>query len=155
MEYSLPVKEEDFQRAVSDPRAHHGKTEHAIDFTLPEGTPILAAADGVVRDMYMDSDEGGTDDKFRENINKYTNRITIRHNDGELSQYGHLKYKSQKVEVGDKVRKGDIIAFSGSTGYVTQPHLHFQVITVLDKNGERDWESLEINWDEPLEVLRR
>lgn len=156
--YSLPVRDSDFLVAHSDSRVHRvdNKLEHAVDFPLPEGTPILATADGVITAVYMESTEGGMDEKFISNVNLYTNRICIKHSDFESSWSAHLLYKSEKVKVGDIVKRGDIIALSGNTGFSTTPHLHFHVQTdVVNEQGEYTWTTLEINWDKPFEIFRK
>ena len=47
------------------------------------------------------------------------------HPDGTFASYAHIKKNSVKLNVGDKVKKGDIIAASGNTGWTNGPHLHF------------------------------
>lgn len=153
--YSLPIRQEDFRSAISDPRAHKpgGKLEHAVDFDLPEGTPILAAADGTVKSTYTESSEGGVEDKFRQNINLYTNRICIQHANNEFSEYAHLKHDGTVVSVGDTVKRGDVIGYSGNTGLSTELHLHFHVMRIIQKDGQRDWETLDIMWDKQFDIL--
>ena len=66
------------------------------------------------------------------------NYIVIDHYNGEFSFYGHLSEGSIKVEVGEKVNKGDIIAKVGNTGHSTEPHLHFHLMdskNILEANG--------------------
>jgi murein DD-endopeptidase MepM/ murein hydrolase activator NlpD len=99
-----------------------GRT-HAIDFTMDVGTPICAARDGVVLEVKEDSDKSGKTYKYQE----YGNYIIIYHEDGTMANYFHIKKKGSKVEVGDKVKAGQVIALSGNTGWSSGPHLHFQV----------------------------
>jgi len=99
-----------------------GRT-HAIDFTMDVGTPICAARDGIVIDVKEDSNKHGKTYKYQE----YGNYIIIYHTDGTMANYFHLKKNGSKVEVGDKVVAGQLIALSGNTGWSSGPHLHFQV----------------------------
>lgn len=151
--YKLPVRKVDFVQALSDPKIHNGKTEYAVDFDLSVGTPIIAAQSGQVTEVYMESDEGGEDEKYLNNINKYTNRITIKHAENEYSQYAHLQHDSAEVKEGDEVKVGQVIAHSGNTGFSTQPHLHFHVMQIIEVENEKDWESLEIRWKSNFDIL--
>ena len=54
------------------------------------------------------------------------NLVAVAHSDGTMASYGHLR-RGLRVSVGDTVRVGDLLGFSGATGYVGQPHLHFHV----------------------------
>jgi murein DD-endopeptidase MepM/ murein hydrolase activator NlpD len=94
-----------------------GRMHAGIDIAADVGTPIMAAADGVVE--YSDWNSGG-----------YGNLVEIRHADGSMTRYGHLN--RSLVEVGQKVKQGEQIAEMGSTGYSTGPHLHFEVHTASD-----------------------
>ena len=144
--YSLPIKKKDFSFAISDKRAHYGCLKHAVDFPLKEGTKILAAADGVVIDVVDNFDEGGDDPKYADNLNY----ITLEHPHEEVSQCSHLKYKGSLVKIGDKVKKGDVIGFSGNTGYSTEPHLHFMVTIGPDA----DWKTIKPTFDEEFKIER-
>ena len=99
--------------------SHSGRSGFAYDFGIDLGTPILAAASGVV--SYVHSGEtacGGRELKNSANV------VTIDHRDGSSTQYGHLGAIS--VEVGDVVEVGQEIALSGNSGYTgCMPHLHF------------------------------
>lgn len=148
--YTLPCKKENLISVISDPKAHFAHFKHAIDFTLPEGCDVLAAQDGIVVDVKVDSERGGDDPKYN-NI-KYLNYITLKHKNGEFSQYGHLKYKGSMVKLGQKVKKGQQIALSGNTGYSTTPHLHFQVFK-LNKT-KIGWETLEIRFKQKFRVVK-
>jgi murein DD-endopeptidase MepM/ murein hydrolase activator NlpD len=107
----------------------HGKYSHtggdcfSIDFKMPEGTPVLAAREGVVVGVKDDSDIGGSDKKFEWDANY----VLIRHNDGTLGHYVHLQKNGVKVKIGQSVITGETIALSGNTGHSTGPHLHFAV----------------------------
>ncbi len=82
-----------------------------LDFAIPSGTPIVAAADGeIIRSDYNKS---------------YGNVIEIKHNNTYSTVYAHNAKLISKV--GDKVKKGDMIALSGNTGLSTGPHLHFEI----------------------------
>lgn len=106
---------------------HHNEREraYAIDFDAPEVTPIHAARDGVVLLAEERFHLGGFGD--REYFSNRANHVVIRHRDGMLAQYGHLKHQGVTVAVGQSVRAGDLIGFAGSTGLSDGPHLHFAV----------------------------
>ncbi len=148
--YCLPFKKKDLISASSDPRAHFAHFKHAIDFSLPEGSELLAVADGEVVDLKIDSRKGGYDPKY--NGDKYLNYLTLKHANGEYSQYCHLKYNGSLVKIGDKVKKGQVIALSGNTGFSTEPHLHFHIFILTDK--KIDWETIPINFEEEIKVDR-
>ncbi|MBP6431032.1 MAG: M23 family metallopeptidase [Ferruginibacter sp.] len=76
-----------------------------------------------------DSDEGGILPKYK---NK-ANYIIIKHVDGSYGCYWHLKQNGVVIKKG-KVQKGDLIGYSGNTGFSLQPHLHFAVKKVLNYN---------------------
>ncbi|MFK7889115.1 MAG: M23 family metallopeptidase [Gammaproteobacteria bacterium] len=96
---------------------------YAIDFGLPDGTPIYAARGGTVFDVAYDSFTGGTteQDKAKANL------VRIVHDDGTMAVYAHLAWNAIRVRPGEKVERGEFIAKSGNTGFSTGPHLHFSV----------------------------
>ncbi len=106
---------------------HQGPGRFALDFSLPEGTPVHAARAGQVIWTEERFSEGGIEDRFKGK----DNRVEIMHNDGSIALYGHLKYRGVLVQPGQKVAVGQILGYSGSTGYSGGPHLHFQVHRVL------------------------
>ncbi len=83
-----------------------------IDFAMPAGTPIHAAAAGTV----VKADDAG---------DGYGNSVFIDHHNGYLTHYAHQSRLI--VSVGDRVSAGQVIGYEGSTGDSTGPHLHFEV----------------------------
>ena len=110
--------------------SHHGGNRFAIDWALPEGTAVHAARGGLVVKVKDDSNRGGGNVSF----DKYNNYVLIRHSDGTLGQYCHLKKGGMTVREGDIVNDGDVIARSGNTGFSSGPHLHFSVYKM--RNGK-------------------
>jgi murein DD-endopeptidase MepM/ murein hydrolase activator NlpD len=108
--------------------SHHGSNKYAIDWELPDGTPVHAARGGLVVKVKDDSNRGGRDIKY----DRYNNYVLIRHSDGTLGQYCHLKKRGVVVNEGDVVNDGDLIAHSGNTGFSSGPHLHFSVYKMKD-----------------------
>lgn len=95
---------------------------HGIDFAAREGTPVLATADGVV--------------EFAGEHEAFGFLITIDHGNGFKTSYGHNSLLL--VRSGEKIRRGDRIAYSGNTGLSTAPHLHYEVIengVAIDPTG--------------------
>jgi len=148
--YRIPVKKKDLGLAISGPNAHNGFLQYAIDFLVPMGTEIVAACDGKVIDVKMDSNEGGLDKKYLGN--KYLNFITIEHEYKECSQYAHLKYRGACVKKGQTVKAGEVIGFSGNTGFTSAPHLHFHVC--IGNDSEIGWETLEVQFSAQIKVIR-
>ncbi|WP_319519692.1 peptidoglycan DD-metalloendopeptidase family protein [uncultured Martelella sp.] len=83
-----------------------------IDISVPQGTPIKAAENGVV--VYAD-----------DGLSDYGNAILIRHDDGRVTVYGYAEELT--VKRGDSVQRGQTIATSGMTGKATRPMVHFEV----------------------------
>lgn len=106
--------------------SHKGLSAYAIDFPLPQGTPIYAAREGIVVGAEVSNTIGGASPEYRQ----YANYVIVEHNDGTMGNYYHLKQGGTAVRIGDKVTKGQLIAYSGNTGYTTAPHLHFSVSKV-------------------------
>ena len=113
-----PVSNKDLSRIASgfgyriDPVYKTVKMHAGLDFAAPQGTPIYATADGVVR---LAGNTG----------NGYGNHIIINHGYGYETLYGH-QYRI-KAKVGQKVKRGELIGWVGSTGKSTGPHLHYEV----------------------------
>ena len=113
-----PVSNKDLSRVASGygmridpvygtPRMHKG-----LDFTAPQGTPIYATGDGTV--VVAERADGG-----------YGNHVEINHGYGYQTLYGHMV--RIKVARGQKVKRGEVIGWVGSTGKSTGPHCHYEV----------------------------
>ena len=119
-----PVRNEDLTRMASgygyrtDPFTKARKFHYGMDFTAPRGTPVYASGDGVV--IRADATAAG-----------YGRHIRIEHGYGYESLYAHL-YK-YNVRVGQRVKRGDLIGFVGSTGRSEAPHLHYEIFKDGDK----------------------
>ena len=104
--------------------SHRGR--FAIDWTMPEGTPVHAAREGVVVAVCDSNRVGGIDEALRERANY----VLVAHADGTIASYVHLRERGALVRVGDRVQRGQRIGLSGATGYASGPHLHFEVFTL-------------------------
>ncbi|MCB0463500.1 MAG: peptidoglycan DD-metalloendopeptidase family protein [Flavobacteriaceae bacterium] len=119
-----PVRNENLTRMASgygyrtDPFTKARKFHFGMDFTAPRGTPVYATGNGIVK--RADNTASG-----------YGNHIRIDHGYGYVSLYAHL-YK-YNVRVNQRVKRGDLIGYVGSTGRSEAPHLHYEVF----KDDER------------------
>ncbi|MEP7374492.1 MAG: M23 family metallopeptidase [Chitinophagaceae bacterium] len=104
----------------------------ALDFKMKRGTKICAVRDGVVVRLKEDGDRGGLKKKYR----PYGNYVIIQHADSSRAGYWHLQKDGVLVNLGDTVKKGQVIALSGKTGYTFTPHLHF---LVWSSDANRQW----------------
>ncbi|MHB0971651.1 MAG: M23 family metallopeptidase [Thermoanaerobaculia bacterium] len=116
------VKREALADHFNDARG--GRKHHAIDIAAPRGTPVIAAADGTIRKLFL-SNAGG---------------ITIYEADPSnqwIYYYAHLDRYAHGLAEGKEVRRGDVIGFVGTTGNAppNAPHLHF-AIERLPASGE-------------------
>jgi murein DD-endopeptidase MepM/ murein hydrolase activator NlpD len=117
-----PVSNKDLSRMASgfgyriDPVYKTTKMHAGLDFAAPQGTPIYATADGII--------------KLAGNMgNGFGNHVVIDHAFSYETLYGHMV--RVKVRAGQKIRRGEVIGWVGSTGKSTGPHLHYEV----HKNG--------------------
>lgn len=110
--------------------AYKGKGHNGVDFQATQGTRVKAALDGTV------VGEGDTDKVCKgASFGKW---VLIRHNNGLSTLYAHLSLI--KVFEGKTVKTGDVIGYSGNTGYSTGPHLHFtlyatQGVQIMDRQS--------------------
>lgn len=120
----MPVRNEDLRRMASgygwrtDPFTKVRKFHYGMDFSAPRGTPVYATGDGKV--IRADNRSSG-----------YGRHIRIDHGYGYTSLYAHL-YK-YNVRRGERVQRGDLIGYVGSTGRSQAPHLHYEIF----KDGDR------------------
>lgn len=140
--YQKPVK--NYYKIRLDSPAHKGNLENAVDFLCDEGTPIYAALSGKVVFVKRDSSIGGPDKKYWND----GNRIVIRHKNDEHTAYEHLKFHGSTVKVGQSVRKGQLIGYSGNTGFTFKPHLHFEVFKFTGPDKTKDFQTLKIKFKE-------
>ena len=103
--------------------SHTGLEHYAVDFDMPEGTPVHAARGGIVARVEESHDIGCWED----GCGRYANYIVILHEDGTTGEYYHLQRDGALVETGERVAAGAPIGLSGNTGHTTMPHLHFAV----------------------------
>ncbi|MCE3229828.1 MAG: family metallopeptidase [Bacteroidetes bacterium] len=121
----MPINQKDLAHAVTSGfgwRTHPiYKTQEfhpGMDFAAEQGTPIYATGDGVV--------------ERADNLAQgYGNHVVINHGFGYQTLYGHMS--RIKAKVGQKVLRGELIGYVGSTGLSTAPHVHYEVIKNLEK----------------------
>ena len=131
--YCLPYAPNNTFRVsqVEGGKTHKGDHWYAYDFEMPIGTGIHAAQGGHVIMVVDHYHEKAQTDEYK----KKGNFIMIYHNNGTMSMYAHLDKAGRNVEVGQTIRTGDLIGYSGNTGYSSGPHLHFEVFHLL-KSGK-------------------
>lgn len=95
----------------NDPLTGEVKEHNGIDIAVVIGTPVCSTANGVVTEA--------------RNSPSFGNVVKLRHSDGFVTIYAHNSQLT--VKEGDYVLKGDVVAYSGNTGYSTGPHLHYEI----------------------------
>jgi murein DD-endopeptidase MepM/ murein hydrolase activator NlpD len=96
------------------PMLHISENHTGVDWAAPMGTPIYAAGNGTIGEIGL---KGG-----------YGKYVRIRHANGYETAYGHMTAFARGLEVGSRVRQGQIIGFVGSTGLSTGSHVHFEIL---------------------------
>lgn len=121
-------------QAAGGPLSSHttSDSQYAVDIGMPEGTPVIAARDGLVIDTEANQIYGGRSPDLMDKANA----VRIQHRDGTIAVYAHLMHGGVNVRPGQRVKAGTQIGLAGSTGYSSGPHLHFAVQTVL-RSGAR------------------
>lgn len=113
-----PVSNRDLDKIASgfgmriDPVYGTPKMHKGLDFTAPQGTPVYATGNGTVTEASFSA--GG-----------FGNHVIINHGYGYKTLYGHMV--RMKVREGQKVKRGELIGWVGSTGKSTGPHCHYEV----------------------------
>lgn len=114
----MPISNKDLTRTASGfgwrihPIYKIKKFHEGMDFTAPTGTEIYATGDGVV-------------EKVKNSLRGYGKHVIINHDFGYKTLYAHLN--DFNVRRGQRVKRGDVIGYVGSTGLSTAPHLHYEV----------------------------
>lgn len=98
---------------------------YSLDFSHKSGTEVLAARSGKVIITKSDSNQSC----LTKDCAKFNNKVIILHDDGTFAEYLHLKKDGIAVHKGDDVKQGQLIGYSGNTGWSKGPHLHFSVFT--------------------------
>jgi len=96
------------------PLLHYMKMHTGVDWAAPYGTPIFAAGNGSIDEIGV---KGG-----------YGKYVRVRHANGYQTAYGHMTAFARGLNVGSKVRQGQVIGFVGSTGLSTGAHVHFEIL---------------------------
>ncbi|MBL8213455.1 MAG: peptidoglycan DD-metalloendopeptidase family protein [Bryobacterales bacterium] len=121
--YRLPFPAQE-QWVITQPPnggySHWGRTQHAYDLAPRQGGCVVAMRGGIA--ITRDLGYGQTP-----RLRIFGNYITIQHDDGEYSHYGHLRSRSFKVRDGERVEQGQALALVGNSGYSFGTHLHVQV----------------------------
>jgi murein DD-endopeptidase MepM/ murein hydrolase activator NlpD len=115
----FPLKDKDINRISSGfgwrthPITKENHVHAGIDLSAPEGSPIYATGDGII--------------ERADNLAQgYGNHVVINHGYGYQTLYGHMT--KWAVRQGQKIKRGDLVGYVGSTGLSTSPHLHYEVI---------------------------
>lgn len=141
-----PIRNEDMTRMASgygyrsDPFTKAKKFHYGMDFSAPRGTPVYATGKGKV--IRADNKSSG-----------YGNHIIIDHGFGYKSLYGHL-YK-YNVKVGQKINRGDVIGFVGSTGRSSGPHVHYEVFKDEERVNPMNFYYGSLSAEEYAEMLKQ
>jgi murein DD-endopeptidase MepM/ murein hydrolase activator NlpD len=96
------------------PMLHISEMHTGVDWGAPMGTPIFAAGNGSIEEIGL---KGG-----------YGKYVRVRHANGYETAYGHMTAFARGLDVGSRVRQGQIIGFVGSTGMSTGAHVHFEIL---------------------------
>ncbi|MBU1108989.1 MAG: M23 family metallopeptidase [Candidatus Riflebacteria bacterium] len=105
---------------------------YAIDWLMPEKTPVLAIREGkVIKAVGSFSETGMTPDFYQK-----ANTVVIQHPDGSFAEYMHFSKNGVLVKIGQQVKTGEKIGLSGNTGFSSDPHLHLMVFR--ENAGKRE-----------------
>ncbi|MEP6707180.1 MAG: M23 family metallopeptidase [Pyrinomonadaceae bacterium] len=132
------VRPDQLRDTFADARSE-GRVHDAIDIAAPQGTPVLAAAEGTIQKLFQ-SDRGGTTIYQLSTDNKF------------VYYYAHLDRYAEGLAPGHFARQGETIAFVGDTGNAGAGNYHLHFSISLISNPKRYWEGVNIN---PYPLLRK
>jgi len=127
-------------QGVGGPYTHSGPGYYAFDFSMPWGTPVLAARAGKVIAVRDGRRSTGAASRSYE----AANAVEVLHVDGTIATYAHLQ-RGALVQEGQTVATGDPLGHSGDTGFSTGPHLHFMV---WRRTADLQWKTVPIRFDD-------
>ncbi len=135
MKYNYPLPKNikiEIAHPVGD-YAHENfiESKYAVDFLVDIGTLVLAARDGKVLKIKDDSDKWGLD----RNLAQEVNFVIIDHGDRTYSEYLHLGKNKVLVKEGQQVKIGNLLGYTGLSGCMDTPHLHFNLFRVENGKG--------------------
>ena len=136
--YSLPYPSGETKKIIQGFHgrfSHTGDDEYAIDFGHLEGSPVVAAREGVVVHVEERYTQGAAKPYYRNRVNV----LRIRHSDGTIGEYDHFQPDGILVEEGQTVQRGQLLGYSGHTGFASGPHLHFVVYGAIDGHRRRSY----------------
>ncbi|SRR5581483_9621867 len=110
---------------------HVGHGLYAWDFCMPIGTPVTASRGGTVKWLRQDFSEAGQGPAWGDKANY----VVVDHGDGTSAMYMHLMHNGVRVQLGQQVQAGQLLAYSGNTGWSGGPHTHFMVM----QSSSFDW----------------
>jgi murein DD-endopeptidase MepM/ murein hydrolase activator NlpD len=116
------------------PVFHVTRFHKGVDYEAAQGTPIIAAADGIIEEIGYSRGTG------------YGNYLRIRHTTRLETAYAHMLGFAPRLRTGSFVRRGQIIGYVGQTGVATGPHLYFEILV---DNLQIDPESAPLRWTRP------
>jgi murein DD-endopeptidase MepM/ murein hydrolase activator NlpD len=126
---------------------HRFNNRYAIDWDMPVGSAVHAARAGrVVSTFALSSESSLTGDAT-------ANHIWIQHSDGTIGKYLHLQHGGVLVGEGQQVEVGELIGWSGNTGYSTGPHLHFSVSSPAEREVYQTFELSFMTQQGPMSPL--
>ena len=115
-----------------DDPATTGHQPYGFDFAHPVGGTIRAARGGEV--VFVENNDGNTNQDA--SVPGYGTAVLVRHVDGTVAAYDHLKFNSTKVVKTQQVLQGDVLGLSGNTGQSGGPHLHFDARSTAGKGPD-------------------